>query len=374
MKFILLLRFLRKNKKNCNFFRSMAARGYYGSGGGAGPRSESANVGGGGSVNSSGGSDGGNVGETPSIGGRWKIAQERYASQKKRKTEIAAIIQATNSEIARIEREYTERNEELIKQRNGMPLSPQIWADEMTTFLKKKKILTDKIDAAKRELETFPTVPDYIPEENRDLIGILHYMDFAVGDSVLDTRLKCSVKILSKHCGVFMGKVQSFYKVQLDGAVRIIPEECRLLTQGGISKLQDIYNARHIDLIIREEEADDNKRRAVWPEELLRIKREAYYKELEETEKIKKSQAEADLEKVRVMKTFPARFGHVKPGMTVSWTERITRCAHQSWEEYEETFSGIIQEINPLTFTLKINCSKTGRTGINKEILDVTFP
>jgi hypothetical protein len=223
-------------------------------------------------------------------------------------------------------------------------------------------------------LEAFPTVPDYIPEENRDLIGILHYMDFAVGDSVLDTRLKCSVKILLKHGGVFMGKEQIFYKVQLDGAVQIIPEECRLLTQGGISKLQDIYNARHIDLIFREEEADDNKRRAAWPEELLRIKREAYCKELEEPEKIRKSQAEAALERVRVMRTFPARFGHVKPGMTVSWTERITRCAHQSWEEYEETFFGVIEEINPLTFNLRITCSKKGTQRIYRDILDVKFP
>lgn len=324
-----------------------------------------------------GGGGGGDGGKTLSIAQRWQIAREKFAHQKKREQELVVIIQVAKSDIAKIEREFNERNKEWSRGRNGGAPPPEM-LETISTYTTKSmeeiKIPKDKIRVANCELEAFPKVPGYVSEETRDLIICRSYMDFMVGDSVLDTQLKCSVKILSKHHGNFMGEEQIFYEVQLDGAVQIIPEYCQLLTQGGISKLKDTYHVRHIDLTFREEEADDNNRRIRWPEVLLSIKREAYCRELEEPEKIKKSLAEAALRRIAELRTFPARFGNVRPGMTVSWTERFKRCAYQSWEEYVETFSGVIEEIDLFTYDLKITCSKTGKKGINKGILDVTFP
>jgi hypothetical protein len=316
---------------------------------------------GGGPASASGGG-GANVGSgagakaSLSLADRWANANRKFDLAERRKKELRQIIATSPWTHKRFEEAF----DKIVSERNAVVSIPNQTEEKkeeagkiFTDFLVRSSKGREELRAVEDELDAFPKQESWIPLYLHLQRLRNSFMEYEVGDCVMNHSGEYSVTILDKK---LVGEKYE-YKVQINGIVIISPERFKIMCEDGVLNIKDIYETKHDYLVFRAEEEGDREKHAAWPAIFLKMKQDAYVAEMKAPaeEKIAKAmEVIADADKIA---TFPTRFAHVVVGTRCWW--KIKTFSHYGSPETQH-YDGKITSIDPITFMCKIVYDNAG--------------
>jgi hypothetical protein len=309
------------------------------------------------------GGDGGRVGSSGadakvslSLADRWADANRKFDLAEKRKEELRQIIATSPWTHKRFEEAF----DKIVSEREAVVSIPNQTEEKkeevgkiFTDFLVRSSKGREELRAVEDELDTFPKQESWIPLDMHLQRLRNSFMEYEVGDCVMNHNGEFSVTILDKK---FVGEKYE-YKVQINGIVIISPERFKIMCEGDVLNIKDIYETKHDYLVFRAEEEGDREKHAAWPAIFLKMKQDAYVAEMKAPaeEQIAKARTViADADKIA---TFPTKFAHVVVGTRCSW--KINTFSHYGSPETQH-YNGTITSIDPITFMCKIAYDNAG--------------